>query len=233
MKRKIIFFMVLAMLAPVILSAQVDRVGDLATKHNDFSISAFFPNMSPVNNYVSQHYGSFGDNLWLFNYSQKNQVDEKTFWGLKFSTTLTGLSVLDPNFLKRDISLGSSNKAELSVTMVQFTTEYQLFKFGPLSVDAGFGMGIGGARLTLIGGENSCRFWCVSSLLSPQVNIQYHLFEGSGMGAILWFNTSYYYMPPGDWNADGGSPNIVRPELFNLSGLVLEVGVSFPFAATN
>ena len=229
MSKKIVILTILAIMAPAIVFAQANTVGDLTTKHNDFSISGCFINMQPMNSYIAGlgvFPGSFGDMIWLFNYAQKNQMDDKTLWGLKFSTTLTGLAVLDPNFLKREISLGTTNKAEFSVTMVQFTTEYQVVKFGPISVNAGLGFGIGGSKLTLIG-DKSARFWNVSLLISPQASINYHVLEESGSGAILWFSTAYNYIPPSGWTQDGGSLKI--PPIMDLSSLALEVGVTFPF----
>jgi hypothetical protein len=219
-------------LMPGFLFAQIHGMEDLQIKHTEFSVGAVLMNMEPINNYTADcGFSSFGYMPLLFGFAQKNKVDDKTYWGIRFMTTLAGLDMLAPNFLKREIGAArdENSRAEMSITMGEFTMEYELLKFGGLSVNVGGGIGFGGTRLTILEADNgqSGRFWNISCLLKPQAKLCYYFLEGSGTGFILALNVAYNYMPVTGWIHDAGS--LPCPSPFNLSGASADISISFPF----
>jgi len=215
-----------------VVFAQTNVMEELHVKHNEFSVAANFINMKPINEYIEKlglgFTPPFNEMPLLFGYTQKNKIDDKTYWGIKFMTTLSGFAVLEPNFLKKELSsvLGS-NKAEMSITTGEFLLEYEVLKFGGFAVNAGVGLGFGGTTLTLLGNKSG-KFWMASFLLKPQARASYHLFENTGAGVIFSLTTAYNYLPAAGWNFDAG--NLEKaPGLFDLSGFSIEVGIDFPF----
>ena len=226
--------MVGIMLLPGIVFAQFGGMEEFKIKHNEFSVGANFINMKPINDYIGSYgFSAFGDMPLIFGYAQKNQIDNKTYWGIRFMTTLSGFAALIPNFLKREISsVDGTNKAEMSITMGEFLFEYEVLKFGGFFVNAGAGLGFGGTTLTLLG-ANSGKFWMASLLLKPQARTGYHFFEETGVGFILALNASYNYLPVVGWNSEAGSlpcpPGPGSSAPFDLSGLSVDVSITSPF----
>lgn len=223
------------MLLPGIVFAQPRGIEELQIKHTEFSVAANFINMEPINAYIASYgFPSFGSMPLLFGFAQKNKVDEKTYWGIRFITTLSGLEMLAPNFLKREIVSASgsgTSKAEMSITMGEFSLEYELLKLGGFSVNVGAGIGFGGTKLTLLEAPSSGKsgkFWAVSFLLKPQARACYYFFEESGMGFIVALNAAYNYLPVTGWNKEAGSLDCPPP--FDLSGASVDLSISFPFA---
>lgn len=226
-------------LLPGIVFAQMHNMEELTFRHNEFSVSAAFINMKPINDYIAdaQHGGfpPFTTMPILYGYAQKNQTGKDMFWGVRFMTTLSGFAWLEPNFFNRNLtSLTGKNRAEMSITMVEFVIEYKLLELGGFTVNAGSGFGIGGTTLTLLRTTNSGKFWMVSFLLRPQARAAYHFLKDSEGSVILALNAAYNYLPVTGWNSDAGSldapPGPGHPTPFDLSGASVDLSISFPFA---
>jgi len=221
--------MVGIMVLPGIVFAQMDRIEDFEIKHNEFSVAAYFINMKPINDYIASYrFPSLGDMPLLFGYAQKNKIDDKTYWGIRFMTTLSGFEALAPNFLRREITStkDGTNKAEMSITMCEFLFEYELLKSGGLFVNFGAGLGFGGTKLMLFG-TNSGKFWMISFLLKPQARIGYQFFREVSEGPVLALNAAYSYLPVAGWNSEAG--DLKLPDPFDLSGASVDISITFPF----